>query len=215
MAYVHPFMRLTCSGALYENERFSVGFTLVNTQTGTPLAEDVVPAAVVTAVKNYFAASFISEHASLDVIKWNQIGLDGKYLSKTESCAAEVNPKVTGGGGEKPPAQIALAVSMRTAHARGLAHAGRFYVPVPSVPILATGLVQASDVIGVVTATTTLVNALNAATTAWRVGVVSNVRGGAENLVTHIAVGEALDTIRSRRKKMPENYHVGPEITQP
>jgi hypothetical protein len=46
----------------------------------------------------------------------------------------------------------------------------------------------------------------------WQVGIVSNIGAGAERAVTGVRVGQALDTIRSRRENVPEDYLYGPRV---
>jgi len=216
MPYKNRFLRLTLSGALYTTEAWSAGFTFVHVGTGEPTSGPEIPTALVTASTTFFDAAAVSSAANISLIKLNLIGTDGHYVDQGLSTYHEINPAIAGGvGSPRVIPQAALAVSLRTPHTRGLAHAGRFYLPVPALTVQTDGRIAGSDATMVQTATTAYINTLNGLFPEWRIGVVSNVRTGAENLVTHVACGRVIDTMRTRRKKLPEEYNLGAEITQP
>jgi hypothetical protein len=111
------------------------------------------------------------------------------------------------------PLQVALAVSLVTGAERGRAARGRFYLPVPVSPLEGpynqlTEAYQASYLAG----SLELLDIIEEHVAGWQVGIVSNIGAGAERAVTGVRVGQALDTIRSRRENVPEDYLYGPRV---
>jgi hypothetical protein len=213
MPYKNPFMRLNVSGTLFDFETFSFGFTFVHTGTGTIDAPQEVPAGMVSALSTYFAGELINNKAKMKLVKFNLIGVDGHYANQGTTVLHEYTTPIAGASPSPiPPAQNALAVSLRTPIGRGRAHAGRFYLPLCSATIDADGHINAGQRDAELVRVTTLLNALNAASGNWKLGVVSNLGIGEENLVTHARIGRTMDTIRSRRTKIPEAYVDGEQL---
>jgi hypothetical protein len=215
MAYKFPFMRLSLSGTIYDVEQFAIGLTLAHVGNGTPTVPGTVPQGIIDACIAFFEAAPISSHAKLKLIKYNQIGVDGKYVDKTNTVSYDVTTLVAGSSSSTPPAQLAQVISLRTGVLRGLAHAGRFYLPLPISNLGTTGLVASGDITDLMTVVDDFLNAINAVSADWRVAVVSNVRAGAEHFVTHARIGRVLDTMRSRRAKLDEEYVDGSTLTVP
>jgi len=216
MAYKQPFLRLVVSGTLYGVEGFSYGMSFINDNgTGTP--PSTVPAGVVSALATFHARSgFLSSAAKMNLVKLNLIGTDGKYVSQSDTVYYEWTSPIAGGFGSHPPPQIALAVSLRTGARRGLASRGRFYLPAPGMTVDATtGQLSQANVETVVSHVNALITGLETALPGWDLGVVSNVRDGAQRAVEHVEVGRTLDTIRSRRASLPERYAVGAVLVEP
>ena len=68
----------------------------------------------------------------LTFLRLARIGTDGLYVPGTTAFDANFTPVVAGGRSTGPtiyPLSVAQAVTLRTAAARGLAHAGRVYMP--------------------------------------------------------------------------------------
>lgn len=216
MPYSKPFLRLVVSGALATEEQFSFGMAFIEALEPDPPAPSEVPAGVIAALEKYWDwGSTISNAASLDLVKLNLIGTDGRYVGDETVEYEWPDPQVGASPGINPP-QIALAVTLETGARRGLAHAGRFFLPSPAVSVIpSTGKIGTVQAGGFVTSTTTLLNELNAALQPWQLGVVSKVGGGAQRRVTNIKIGTVLDTIRSRRSSLDENYQVGPALDPP
>ena len=214
MPYPSPFLRLVVSGTLYNVEDFSYGMSFINDNgLGDPPSE--VPAGVVSALATYHQAVSTAQ-AKLTMVKLNLIGTDGRYVSQSDTVLHEWTTPVVGTGTQSVPPQVSLAVTLRTGARRGLASRGRFYLPLPNVQVSPTdGILTPTTAGQVLTATNTLVSALETAIPGWDLGVVSNVREGAQRAVDHIEVGRVLDTIRSRRVKFREQYQIGPTIVEP
>lgn len=218
MVYPAPLLRLVLGGRLYNGAE---GWTFsLHMASGSQLLEapTEVPAAVVSACSTYVATNgMLSNRVALDWIKFNRIGLDGRYTEQ-ETVLHEfgVNPVNGTATTANFAPQTALAVTLRTAVQRGLAARGRYFLPIPGYQLGSSGTLSEGDRTFYATAATTFLDALNAAMAplagdggAARVVVASEVGSGAIRPVTNVAVGGALDTIRSRRTSMPEQYFEG------
>lgn len=210
MAYADKFLRLVASGSLHSGtETFSFSFAFMRRTPGsTPAVPTEVPPAIVTAFQTYWGVNgVISSQALLRSIKLNEIGTDGRYVNDDTVEHEFTGTPPAGPSLPNYPPQIALAVSLRTDAARGRAHAGRFYIPSPSAAMqTGTGTISGSAQSTVSQASKELLDACNAALVGWRVAVVSKVGSGAQRPVLEVAVGAALDTIRSRRTDLAEAY---------
>jgi hypothetical protein len=206
MAYPREFLRLVVSGTLYDVETFSWSLALVDPsdQANPP---DTVPAGVLSALTTYHTSTSlnISKAAVMTMVKLNEIGTDGKY-TRPNTVYHEFPVPVPGVGNLYPPPQVAIAVSLTTPIKRGRAHAGRFYLPVPSVALGSWGGLTAGTMDTALLAAKTMVNAVNAACSPYKVAVMSNIGEGTFQIVTGVRIGQAYDTMRSRREKIPESY---------
>jgi hypothetical protein len=216
MAYPQRFIRLALSGTLYGVEQFSLGLAITPEVPNALLGDDMfeVPAGIIAACTDFWGQSFVGSDALLTTIKYNTIGTDGLYVDKSNSKRHDyATPLAGGGGADKYPPQVALAVSLVTSVARGLAHAGRIYIPLPWYSVEADGRLSDAHAILANGFVTTFLNAINtAAGVDGRVSVMSKVGAGAVHPVDHVRTGRTLDTVRSRRKSLPELYHVGASL---
>jgi hypothetical protein len=191
MAYPRNHLRLVVSGTLYGSEQFAYGVNLIRTTDGAA-APTTVPAAVLTAVETYHQAASTAP-ALVNLIKLNEIGVDGKYIRQsTVLHDYGTTPKAGGGAASR----------------------GRFYLPIPNVgsALGGDGRVTVVERDNQRTFATTFISSLNAAVPGWSVGVVSDVGVGRERTVRNVRVGRVLDTMRSRRTSLVEDYSVGPEV---
>jgi hypothetical protein len=129
VTYPHPFLRLVAAGTLPGPEAWSWSLSLSpNFPDATDPAPATVPAAVVTAVQTFHAATGITNAATrLTTIKLNRIGVDGHYMNETNTVQHDfATPGIAGAySGAAMPNQVALAVTLRTRNRRGLAKVGR------------------------------------------------------------------------------------------
>lgn len=210
MTYAFPFLRLVAQGTLFTSETFAFSMSLIGDGVSPPPEGPTeVPAAIVTAFRTFWGTNgVIGNQAALRTLKLNHIGTDGRYTSDSTVEFDFATPYPVGPSLGAYPAQVSLAVSLRTDAARGRAHAGRFYLPAPSAGLQSTtGTISTSSQTVVGGAVKVLLEAINTALPEWRVGVTSKVGAGAQRPVTTVAVGAALDTIRSRRADVPESYY--------
>lgn len=216
MTYPGPFLRLVASGTLHDVEQWSWGLSLVPSFNNDPQndAPDAVPPAIVSAVQTFHSGTYISKAARLTTLKLNLIGPNGRYLNEGETVVHDYgNPGVAGPGPNILfPPQIALAVSLLTARSRGLANKGRFYLPSPSIGVSDDGRIGANMAEAVAGQVTTMLTAINDALPGFVVGVASDTRTGAFQPVTNVRVGRVLDTIRTRRSRLKEDYYVAGPI---
>lgn len=201
---------LQWGGKLPGEEQWSCGLRLAVTDgSGTSLDPTPLLAPAAAAVQTFHSGlgAQISPRAKLSFVKLNYITETGHYgeASTFEHVVADV----AGGGTDSltPPNQIACAISLTTAATRGPAHRGRFYIPIPTMPILADGRISTGTRDPAKVAATDFIAALNALDTGYKVAVFSRKAGAATHrLVTGVEVGRVLDTIRRRRNKMVEAY---------
>lgn len=210
MAYPGVHLRLVVSGDLPGGEHFSWGLNLAPVDWEVP-APEVVPQAVIDALTTFHTDQRVplSSSAVMTTIKLNKIGPDGRYVSRSETVMHEFETGIAGYGTAGLPNQCAIAVTLRTAAKRGLAHSGRFYLPcLVSLP-LPGGQIAIGSADSIADQVTVLLNSLNVALDPWRVSVMSDVREGQRRPVTHVEVGRVIDTMRSRRASIPEAYVAG------
>lgn len=212
MAYPSNLLRLVLGGGLYANtEQWTFSLHLAY---GVPDAQPpvVVPTAIVDAATAYIQTNdMLSNAVSLQWIKLNEIGPDGRY-TQDDTVMHEFDPPIAGDLALANIApQTALAITLRTSAARGRAARGRYYLPMPGYQLGALGLLAPGDQAFYANAATAFLNALNASMPSLgaRVVVASDVGGGAVRVVERVAVGAAFDTIRSRRRSMTERYVEG------
>lgn len=151
-------------------------------------------------------AASISSAAKLSFVKVNTITAQGTY--RDDPAHQAIIQDAPGAGSTPPyPNQVALVVTLTTGFSRGPAHKGRFYLPLPVVPLGTDGLISSAAAQTVSGGVDSLVTNLNATTTDWKVAVFSRKLGApAHRLVTGNLVGRVLDTQRRRRRKVGEDY---------
>lgn len=191
-----------------------MSLTMVNPSNPVGVIFDTVPAGIISACTGFMNTSRTIDTCKLSMIKFNLIGTDGHYVDKNNSVLHELIPPAHGASESSVAPQLALAISLRTAARRGLAHAGRIYMPVPVCPVGGDGRVSVAERAPYITHATSFLDALNAAGEGWVVGVVSNVREGGQRRVTNVRVGRVLDTIRSRRTSLDEDYLDGAALAE-
>jgi hypothetical protein len=210
MAYPRSFGRIVVSGSLYTTEAFSFSLSVVPTAGNAPaLDAGGKVQAIAGTVSNYWGVIGVSQAASLDLVKYNEIGTDGKYESEAETNLVEFPAPVKGISPTLVAPQIALAVSLLTAARRGRAHAGRYYLPVPGAQVQADGRIAAGNAEQFADSSAEFINDLNNNVgPGWAIGVASKIGAGTFRPVTTVRVGRVLDTIRSRRTSLDEMYEV-------
>jgi hypothetical protein len=153
---------------------------------------------------------FIASSTTLAWVKINAIGTDGKYRLGSTNLYTWTTP-IPGEHGSLPPTEVSMAVSTRTGLTRGLAHAGRFYLPTPSWAVDANGLWAVDKATNMAGWAATFLSDLSDATDVltvnmYRPAVFSRVGAGAVHDITSVAVGRVPDVQRSRRTKLKESY---------
>lgn len=206
MAYPAPFLRLVLTGTLYNEEEFAYGMAWRSDADASGSWFDAVPPALIEACRNWHQSAHFSQETRLTGIKLNAIGVDGKYIDRSNTVEAEVDP-ARGSGTVLHPAQVSLAVTLDTGARRGLASRGRFFLPGPALALGTDGRVPAAEVQTLATRTATFVGNIRTALNGdYHLAVMSKVRTGGMRDVETIRIGRVLDTIRSRRTDLDEAY---------
>lgn len=213
---------LVWGGKLPGGETWSCGLRMAE-QTHIPGSTTVPPqfevrdwlnGSLKDAVRIYHqaAGTQISSSALLSFAKAARINLDGSYMD--QSTDEYVFPDIPGGAAgsrPQPPQQVALAVSLTTGYTRGPAHRGRYFLPMPAIPVQADGLIAEADALAVRGTTKTFLEAIadvpgvdapNSLTPC----VLSRRGSGAHRVITGVEVGRVLDTQRRRRRSLKEAY---------
>lgn len=203
MAPILTLYRLVWGGRLFDKESWSCSLH-VGSDAGLNLAASMFSAPLVAWANR--PASLLSSDAHLDFVKFNRINpLTAKYtdLTTNELLQNDLGKGVATAG----PGQNSLCVSTRTAATRGRGHAGRFYPPVGmSGTDAGTGLIGATFVGGTVSSAVTLLRDINAVVGAGSRLVVFSKIGQTVTPITSVRVGRVMDTVRSRRRSLGEDY---------
>lgn len=207
MPYANVFARVVMAGTTYPGESFSCGLNMIAPGFGTDAVQPTNLAPFVAACSAWFGRTDtgIAAVALLRQVKVNLIGVDGLYVSKTNTVVADLGTPVPGGKTGFPPAQLTVAVTLKGDKVRGPASAGRIFPPLCSPQMASNGLMDPPTVLAIGNSMMTLINALNAIDPAGlRVGLVTDRLSGAETTVTRVQVGRVVDTQRRRRRSLLE-----------
>ncbi len=218
-----PHYRVTALGRLGDSpERFSYSVNMAKGDA-SPLPflnpNDDVYADIAAEVKAFHGspAMLISGYAVLEEVKIAHIGADGRYV--TDAVIVDVADQA--GGVPSSPGvdfvapQVALAVSLGTDR-RGASGRGRFYLPMPTTPMGSQFVIPdvARDAAQARLATfvESLGNQPGFDVLDLRVVVASTK--GFNTSVTSVRVGRVLDTVRSRRRSILEDYDPPTPVNQ-
>lgn len=214
-----PHLRVTALGRLgtASGERFSYGVNMARVDQA-PLGPILQPGQqvwtdVATDIRNFHmrATSRICYRAVLEEVKIASIGADGKYTTDpvivdvTDTPGAidyAASPDVL-----KVIPQAACAVSLGTAR-RGATGRGRFFLPMPVVSLGDNLLMDEAQRDGIQASAATLVEALGdqPGIDVFGLAVVVSSSKGYNSPVTGVRVGRVVDTVRSRRRSLPEQF---------
>lgn len=196
-------------GLLPGEETWSCGFRMWQAGGSTPQDANDALVGVAAALQAFHVRpnSFISPKALFNFVKVNAIGTNGRYQSQSTVEAVFGNTPGGGPDGKTPPNQIALAVSTTTGFARGPAHRGRFYTPLPCITIFGDGRMDAQDAGLMKASATSLMTEVNAAGGGHVMTVMSRKLGApGHRAITGFEVGRVLDTQRRRRRSLLESW---------
>lgn len=206
MAPVQHLYRLTFGGKFFDTEGWSNTFHIGSATGFNHSAGDFE-----TAIKGWLTRvpSKISSAAHLDFIKCNEIApLTGRYV--LDSTNEVIGTDLGAGSCNTWPPQNTVVISTRTAKNRGRAHAGRLYPPTGNVGVdPVTGLIDSTIVDGMVTSALTMVREINTLVGAGSELVVFSKLAQEVEPIIGVRVGRVVDTMRTRRKALLENYSEG------
>lgn len=217
MAYPHAIVRLTFGGKIYKDEIWSNSLHLGRPGTAAGDGSGKDKTSTVNGVRDALNTWFhsveagISQEATLEWFKIAVIGADGKYIN--DALVFDYDTPVTGGYSSSSmdcAPQNTLVLTLTTGSSRGLAKMGRIYPPLNAHPGSSNGRDTTAN--AQMNAFVSLLQELNAvfldeaAFGSIEVVVASNVREGKISPVTGVKVGDVIDTQRSRRNALRENY---------
>lgn len=208
MAFPRAHLYLSLSGPHYGLERWSVGLRLNNAGGAIPPSASEGQALCdqyAAAVQNWWTTQtqFGGAKSKLDLVKLNAIGPNGKYLHPWTNLK-EITPAATNGLNSTHAPQVAAVATLLTGVTRGPSSKGRIYLPAPIAAVGDAGTITPAVQDSMATAVKALIDAVNAVSAGRSVIVASGVGSGAERTVTRVEVGAVLDTMRSRRRSLPE-----------
>lgn len=226
MAYAHKNLKITFGGRLYGNQEIwtnglTVGHEDKDFDGFVYQGDDVTRRAIRDAIVEWFTSrdAYISQDAKLEWVKFAVIGTDGKYAVGDDG-GYELNETLdfdaySGGEDRQVAPQLSVALTLETAVRRGAGRYGRIYPPLTGV--------SGTDGYDVhyqsrASAFAKLINDINDCmdgpltddSVQPRVIVASNVGSGRNATVANIKVGKVIDTQRSRRNALTEDYTVLP-----
>lgn len=215
MAYPRPFIKFSFGGTLFGSEEWTSSLNLYynNLIPGDVNAGDVTEnllSSLTDDLITYWTgvADQVNQYTTLDWSKIAPIGTDGKYIGAPASMPISdqrgTNTVIT------LPAQCSLVLSMQSDAWGARGKNGRIYQPGPAVSVEADGRIYGphrddfldnfEDFINNINST------LNGFTSSGAVVIASSVGEGALNPVTKVRVGRVVDTQRSRRTSLEEDY---------
>lgn len=220
MAFDRQSLHIVASGQLGTGggageEIFSFGFRATGVSgfdaVGALAGIDVPAIAALIGVYFNAAGLHLHQDAQLFRVKVSAVGTNGLYL--TDPVEDEPAPGgVTGADAAvRHPNQVACVISTGTSTNIGRAVRGRYYLPLPADGINPDGRIDASRASGRATLAAGLFTGLNSLLEAGtgdssNISIMSSVGAGTTHGVTRVRVGRVLDTIRSRRNQLDENY---------
>lgn len=204
-----PHRKVTLAGTLgtAPGEFFSFGFAM--DESHFTLGQDQVAFEEIRGeCIGFFTSplSYIHPRAVLRQVKIAKIGADGRYVDGPIFDDSLASPGGAGGA-TLHPFQVSLAVSLVTDR-RGPSGKGRFYLPLPVAGVTDAGLVSGDITQDVALRVATFLDAVanrNGADTAQPAVVVASTKGFLSP-VRGVRVGRVLDTIRTRRRSLEEQY---------
>lgn len=155
--------------------------------------------------------SWFSGLSTLQWVKLNAIGTDGRYASKEDTNLVEFTPQFTPPRqGSNAPPQLAVAITWRTAKKRGYAKSGRMYIPTAVTNVTGTGAMAQQPAEQMAAAGARFIAGLNGLglLNAYRAAIFSK-HAGEVNPITRVEVGTVIDTQQRRRRQIPEVYFGG------
>lgn len=160
----------------------------------------------------WFSAATSHHGGTLEWVKANNIGADGKYTSPT-THVHDYAP-VVAGAATGSPTFLSIAISWRTGRTRPPGAHGRIYPPnYPVGANVGTSVVPASTVTQLVSAgqslLTLLANRVNADHIWFAPEIVSKINAVHEP-ITAVFVGNVMDVQRRRKNATKETYSGGP-----
>ena len=210
VAYAKDHLKVTFGGTSATTEIWQCGFQLApqfsSTLTWPPSGFDLT--ASYLAIKTAFSASMISTGVELRWIKVALVGTDGKYKHDPQDYWGSTgfgNISTTHSG-----PQDSVVISLWSGSSLGKGNYGRFYLPWSGVTIdKPTGKIVSTLLPTLAAAWVTgLKGVRDSLSTNMAEQLQLTIMGthGQAKVVTHIKVGDVMDTQRRRRNGLRETY---------
>lgn len=207
MAVYTPHTLIEFGGSIISangNDIWACGLRVVDFNNFGPLpSPGTYMESIAAALSSFFSASthHIGAAATLQYLKVNNIGADGKYADKANTNRHDYSGVVGGAAATGTPAFIGLVGTWETANARGLAHRGRMYLPNYALSCsgneVSTTLRDSvrSDYVALYSVLCTHFDSgANEA-----VGIVASGKNGTWNQITGVTVDTVVDVQRRRK----------------
>nr|CRY97259.1 hypothetical protein [uncultured prokaryote] len=223
MAY-KPHTLVAFGGTLKDgglNEIWQVGIRVVQPAgSGAPTEPLTDPAAYMEGISlvlgDWYGGSVLhTSEATLDWLKVNNIGADGKYSDPSSSNVYDYSPKITPTGDALYPNVLCTAYSWLTDVARGPGRTGRIYLPNNAAALATPGgmLLNAGSPGAMLTDALALLDVINN-TASPDTGepaqpVVASKVNATNSNITSVRIGNVLDMQRRRKNKLVESYTAG------
>lgn len=191
------------------DEIWSCGIRMIRSDAASPLdEEDYLDDVGVPALTAWMqrADSLISNQCTLEFVKMNEIGPDGRYVDTVTHERTVTN--VTGSAFSGTlPFQACVVLTWRTnVSNRGPGTKGRIYSPMPVVTVSpATGLFDPGFALQFAQSAAELLNDIDATVGAlgWiRPAIVSDRAGGVANVIDRVTVDNRVDIQRRRGNQL-------------
>lgn len=176
---------------------------------GGPMADPgAYLSAIIGPLSTWFANTSynLSSGATLDYVKANNIGADGKYIDQTQSHTYFYSSGTPGGRAPTVPNILSLVTTWTTANQRGRASKGRIYLPNNTWPAAASVVVSQTEVDRNNTTATGLLNVIKAPSggVATAIPAVYSRLDASYHDITGIRTGNILDVQRRRKDAFTE-----------
>ena len=215
MAFAHDVWHVTAFGRLYQGaEEFSMGFWMgkVGSDAGVPTVANAN--SIHNRIKTFFghADAQISWAAVLDGVKIQHWDADGTLNANNTVFSTGIAAQAGGEQRNQVP-QVALAVSFRGAVARGPGANGRMFLPMfVNIPTV-SGHIEQTEVNSLLAVAEDMFTGINQDLAGTGEKLILASKGGTNPvsapvnvLVTHLRVGDVVDTIQRRRNGLRENF---------
>lgn len=186
------------------NDIWACGLRVLDTNAFGPLPDPATyQESIAPSLSTFWSTSthHIPAAATLQYLKVNNIGADGKYVDKANTNRHDYSSVAGGAASTGAPAYVGLVGTWETGNARGLAHRGRMYLP--NSALSCTGNEVSTTVRDAVRSDYVALFAVLcthfAAGANSAVGVVASSKNGSFHIITGVSVDTVVDVQRRRK----------------
>jgi len=214
---VPTHFKFTFRGHFEDSPEFwSFGCFFQRSNPGNPDAglDDISESGVTAAIATFMANAFMATVTRLDDWRAYVIGTNGKMEGNAPLLhIVDPGSPIAGAGGLSHPYQVCV-VATRVAADRGPAKLGRMYLPCLAAPLSTGGRMTTATALSIAQATSAFLKDISDSIDMAGIENSSEalniskqpVVTGSKQVVDHIRVGRAFDTMQSRRTNLDEDY---------